>query len=83
MVPILGTTFGSNFGYHFWFTVWEPFALAFLQVFVTLGKSPRTFRRTPSRAAMANKQPTHRAVPKSVASHSAAHWVVMNSSSEY
>ena len=83
MVPILGTTFGSNFGYHFWSPGWEQFAFVFLQVFVTLGTPPRTVRRPPTRTAMANKQPTHRAVSTSVASHSAGHWVVMGSSSGY
>ena len=82
MVPILGTTFGSNFGYHFWSHVWV-FALAFFVSFCDFGHVAAHSSSSHHPRPMANKQPTHRDVPQSVASHSAAHWVVMSSSSGY
>ena len=89
-----GTSCGSNFGYHFWFQFWVPLLVPclgticacvvfFFASFCDFGHVAAHSSSPPTRAAMADKQPTHRAVPKSVASHSAAHWVVMSSFSGY
>ena len=81
-------------GYEFWFQLWVSLLVTFLGArcvcvffarFCDFGHAAAHSSSPPphTRAAMTNNQPTHRGVPKSVACHSAAHWVVMGSSSGY